>query len=260
MDDARPDHVILHTHDIDAAVDAFTEQGFVVQMRDDAGHSHGTESRFVVFESGAYLLLMQFTDPAKRKTHRLGALLETSAVLVDYGVAVADSGAAEEAARSVGLVPSAAGEHRNVLANGTPWGVRLFTLGRGAVQGHDALPFIVADLEPRAGRVPAYVPHPNGIAGLAAIHVEASEAARAASLLGSVVNARPKSDGALHRVPLDRASVIFHERDETAPHTLGGGGILKIDVTAASPAPEMICHGARITILTHASEGLEDNS
>lgn len=255
MGGAGLDHIILHTGDIDAAVEAFTKHGFVVQTRADAKPAHGTASRFVVFEGGAYILLMQFTDPSRRKAHRLGELLETPAVLVDYGIAVSDSHAAERVARAAGLVPSAAEEHRNVLADGTPWCVRLFTLGRGAPTGNDAFPFVVSDLEPRSGRVPAYMPHPNGVVGLHAIHVEALEARQAATLLATVAGVEAVSKNEIHSVPLGHAAIVFHKRGAAAGRTEGNGGILSIDVIAQAVVPDMLCHGARIVVLSNPTDG-----
>lgn len=250
MYDARIDHIILHTGDIDAAESEFREQGWTVQSRADTDGSSGVEYRFVVFESGAYILLMQFTDPAKRKAHRLGSFLDGSVALVDYSITVADSAGVEAAARAAGLVPSAVAEYRNSLADGTPWALRLFTLGRGAPGGHDALPFVVADLEPRANRVPAYKAHPNGITDLRATHVAARDAAQAAGYLAAAIETDATSDGRRHTVRLSDSAVVFHPLGQReSSHQ----GVLRLDVVGAAGSREMQCHGAKITVIGNAA-------
>lgn len=257
MKTARLDHVCLHTRDFKAAVQEFEGQGFVVQYRADAGPSHGTEYGFVVFESGAYVLIMEFVDPAKQKAHRLGDYLDTNAVLVDYGIAVSDHAAADAAARSAGLVPSDPVEYHNTLEDGRNWGLRLLTMGRGAPKGHDALPFVITDLELRSARVPAYAPHPNGLSDLRNIHLEAQDAAAAAKVLNAVTKAQPVDEGQSWKVQLDNIAVVLHERDPLAPLTPGMGGILQLDAVAATSMPDVICHGAKITVIAEEQDDRE---
>lgn len=225
---ARIDHIILHVDDMGVATAQFAAHGFSVQSRADAGPSHGTESRFVVMEDGAYILLMRFSDPAKKAAHRLHRFLKTDLGFVDYGIGVDDAGAAETRFRALELEPSRTMEMRNVLADGTPWGVRLFTVGRGAPGGRDALPFVVQDLAAREGRVPAFRAHANGARRIAALHIEARDPQEAARLLSAGIGVEAV---AATEVAMGEARVIFRSRDPKMPATSGEGGVVSIEMT-----------------------------
>lgn len=241
MRQPKLDHVIFHTRDIAATEAAFSAAGFAVQRRDDAGQSHGTENRFIVFDDGAYLLLMAFTDPAKAAAHRLSAFLSTDTGFVDYGIGVTDSLAAEAQARSMGLEPSRPGEMRSKLASGAEWGVRLFTIGRGAPKGDDALPFVVQDLGSRENRVPAFVAHPNGAHSILALHVEAHDPSSVTRCLDGLGDG---ADGDMGRLPLKLSDRTGRARAK------GQGGVLSLDIAGESPNPvDLTVDGASIAIV-----------
>jgi|SRR6185312_2127090 len=243
MSGAHLDHIILHTTDIDKAVNDFTAAGFTILTRNDAGPNHGTESRFLIFSGGTYILLMQFTNAAKKNSHRLARFLETETGFVDYGLRVPDVVGAAQRFGDLGLTPSAVGEYRSKLADGTPWGVKLFTVGRGAPAGCDALPFFVEDIEGATARIPSYKPHPNGVTRIVRLDLESENPEEEASFLRQAIEER----GSGNVVNAGECELAFRARGAKA-RTSGRGGIISV-VLAGAEDRSFVCQNCQFRIL-----------
>jgi hypothetical protein len=169
----------------------------------------------------------------------LSKFLATDSGLVDYSVCVADSVTAENRARARGFVPSKAIEMKSALADGAEWGVRLFTVGRGAPSGDDALPFIVQDLGTRENRVPAFRAHPNGVSRILALHIEAADPVSSRKDIADLTGAPDLGQQLL---------LAFHP-PTTPPRASGRGGPYCIELIGPGAKPaEFALENAHIAI------------
>lgn len=172
----RLDHVVIAVHDLATAMADYTALGFQVL----AGGAHpGRESHnaLVVFDDGAYLELIAWRAPNHEPWYQTlqahGEGLVDHALLPTHG---ADVAALAEAARARGLA---------TLGPLTPGG-RLRPDGQQVAwqslrQTTRALPFVCADVTPRALRVPegAVRRQANGVTGIAAVLLAVADLAQA---------------------------------------------------------------------------------
>lgn len=162
------DHVVILVADLDRAVADYAELGFTVTPGGE--HTGGaTHNALVAFADGSYFELIAFKQPAPG--HRWFDQLAAGEGIIDFALL---PGAIEQdlaAARARGVAidgPSPLGRVR-------PDGQRVDWF-LGTPQTTD-LPFLCADVTPRALRVPEGDTriHPNGVTGIAAITVAISD-------------------------------------------------------------------------------------
>lgn len=176
------DHVVILVHNLAVATEDYTELGFTVTP--GGTHTDGTtENALVAFADGSYFELIVFMRAAP--DHQWWRHVAHGEGLIDWALLPSDITADIAAASARGLAysgPTPGGRLR-------PDGQELrWQTGRPATPD---LPFLCADLTPRALRVPggAARTHANGMLGIAQITVAvadlAASSARYQALLGS---------------------------------------------------------------------------
>jgi len=237
------DHLVLLVSDLDAAARDFAAMGFTVQQRADTEHGK-TAFRFVCFDDGSYILLTAFTSAEAQASHRLGEVLAAGEGWADWSFTVPDAAATGAALTAAGLPGRGPVPVSNVIADGSRWALDLLMCGRGA-GGDVALPFVVSDVEGRAARIPAPVPHANGATGLVALSLSSADRAlvgRTLAVLGGTETAPGRYDFGRVRVevlPLD------------APGGRAGGGMVRA-VLSGGEAREFdlaLTHGAPLSMV-----------
>ncbi len=179
----RLDHVVIAVADLERAVGLCTQAGFTVAP---GGRHPGRNTRnaLIVFEDGAYLELITYAVPSpdERWWRELDAQGDG---LVDFALLPQDLPAAIAQAQARGLT-----DIRGPLpgSRDRPDGVHI--AWQTARQAQHDLPFLCADLTPRALRVPegAVRRHRNGARGIAELTVAVNDVqvslARYRALLG----------------------------------------------------------------------------
>lgn len=163
------DHAVIVVRDLPARVAAFEAAGFTVAP---GGRHPGRNTRnaLVVFADGAYLELIAYDRPSPEE--RWWRVLEADGEgLVDFALVPDDVTAMVAAARARGLQ----GLAERPGARSRPDGMQIaWQSARPAT--HD-LPFLCADLTPRALRVPegAVRQHANGALGIAEVQVAVAD-------------------------------------------------------------------------------------
>jgi catechol 2,3-dioxygenase-like lactoylglutathione lyase family enzyme len=166
----RLDHVVIAVADLERAVAHYAQAGFTVTP---GGRHPGRNTRnaLVVFEDGAYLELITYSAPSpdERWWRELDAHGDG---LVDFALLPQDLPAVVAQARARGLTdlsgPLPGGRVR-------PDGERV--AWQTARQAQHDLPFLCADITPRALRVPEGEQrrHPNGATGIAQVAVAVAD-------------------------------------------------------------------------------------
>ena len=189
------DHVVLAVHDLARASEDFRALGFTVTP---GGQHPGRTSHnaLVVFEDGSYIEIIAWQAPAPEE--RWWRTLQAHGEgLVDHALLPAAVGPALAAAQARGLdtlrgpIPGS----RN-----RPDGQRV--AWESARHDTPDVPFLCADLTPRALRVPegAARQHPNGATGIARVRVAAQDYERSAgrwrALLGPELALKPQPGSA----------------------------------------------------------------
>lgn len=166
----RLDHVVIAVRDLERAVAAYEAAGFTVAP---GGRHPGrnTSNALVVFDDGAYLELIAYSAPSPEE--RWWRELEAHGEgFVDFALLPQDLAAVVARAQARGLAditgPLPGGRVR-------PDGERV--AWQTARQARHDLPFLCADLTPRALRVPdgALRRHRNGASGVAEVAVAVTD-------------------------------------------------------------------------------------
>lgn len=177
------DHVVIAVHDLAAAIDDYRALGFNVIAGGRHPPPRTSSNALVVFEDGAYLELISW-DPPNPAERWSNLLQEHGEGIIDFALIPEDLPRAVEEARARGLRLNGPLDGQRVRPDGTR--VRWQT----ARQSTFDLPFLCADITPRALRVPegeARV-HPNGATGITqvevSVHDRSASLARYRALLG----------------------------------------------------------------------------
>src|SRR5690349_14881840 len=201
-----PDHVVVVVGSLAEATRAFAAAGFTVTPggRHDALPS---ENALVAFADGAYLELLALRESGARAGLREAAagpgwerhLAGLSAVARRFLPVLAGADGVRDFALRGGDLPGFAARARRAgvavagpvaMERVRPDGVRLaWTL---ALPAPYALPFVIADRTPRAGRVPggpAATAHANGTRGVAEVRVRTPDVAGTAFLYADLFGA-----------------------------------------------------------------------
>ena len=166
----RLDHVVIAVADLERAIGLWTQAGFTV-VPGGRHPGRNTRNALIVFEDGAYLELISYAVPSpdERWWRELDAHGDG---LVDFALLPQDLPGAIAQAQARGLT-----DIRGPLpgSRDRPDGVHL--AWQTARQAHHDLPFLCADLTPRALRVPegAVRRHRNGARGIAEITVAVND-------------------------------------------------------------------------------------
>lgn len=159
------DHVVVAVADLERAAARCTEGGFTVV---EGGRHPGRSSRnaLIVFQDGSYIELITYDAPAPDERW-WRVLSEHGDGLVDFALLPQDVDAVVGAARARGLTELES--HDGGRAR--PDGVRI--AWRSARPATADLPFLCADVTPRALRVPEgeVREHANGVRGIAEVQV-----------------------------------------------------------------------------------------
>lgn len=176
------DHVVVAVSDLDRATADYRQAGFTVV---EGGRHPGrpTRNALVVFEDGAYIELITYESaaPQERWWRALSAHGEG---LVDFALLPQDIASVVAAARRRGLQDL----EERPGGRARPDGVQI--AWNSARPATSDLPFLCADVTPRALRVPegAVRRHANGAVGIAEVRIAVSEIeatlARYCALLG----------------------------------------------------------------------------
>ncbi len=235
------DHVVIAVASLDEAVADYRRAGFNVI----AGGRHpgrNTANALAVFDDGSYLELIAYSAPSPEE--RWWRVLDAAGEgLVDFALWPDDIDAAVAAARERGLSELTAVPG----ARQRPDGVQIAWSSARQVR-HD-LPFLCADITPRALRVPEgeVRRHANGARGIAevqvAVHDVAASLARYRMLLGPDAVA---DDG---RVRLHGFDAVLHA-EPGRPRGEGPSAIvLKADAAGSQgPIDPALTHGAAFTL------------
>lgn len=237
------DHVIVLVNDIDAAARAYETLGFTVQTRADA-EVHGAYYRCITLADGSYILLTQFISEEVIAKHRLGPDLAEGEGFADWSFTVADVEATRADLAAAGGKTCGPVTVSNVLADGSPWGLKLLMTGKGT-EGDDALPFVVEDTHGREFRIPGYKPHANGVTHIREIRASSEHPAESARLLGVVMQAPVEGT----TVMADPAPVVFASVREAGTAARKRGGIYELVLAGGEAAGLMdldLAHGARL--------------
>ena len=165
------DHVVIAVASLEQAVADYQRAGFTVI----AGGKHpgrNTANALIVFEDGSYLELIAYSAPSPEE--RWWRVLDAAGEgLVDFALLPQDIDAAVADARERGLAELVAVPG----ARQRPDGVRIAWSSARQVR-HD-LPFLCADITPRALRVPEgeVRRHANGARGIAVVDVAVQDVA-----------------------------------------------------------------------------------
>lgn len=195
------DHVVIAVADLDQATACCTDAGFTVM---EGGKHPGRNSRnaLVVFADGAYLELITYSAPSpeERWWRQLAAHGDG---LVDFALLPLDLPAVVAQAQARGLAdltgPLPGGRLR-------PDGERV--AWQTARQARHDLPFLCADLTPRALRVPegAVRQHRNGALGITQVTVAVADAAATLARYRAFLGEEAVRDGV---VQLQGAQVVL---------------------------------------------------
>lgn len=176
----RLDHVVIAVRELDRAIAGCEAAGFTV-VPGGRHPGRNTRNALVVFEDGSYLELITYTapSPGERWWRELDAHGEG---FVDFALLPQDLPATVARAKSRGVDditgPLPGGRVR-------PDGERVEW--QTARQARHDLPFLCADLTPRALRVPEgeVRRHRNGVAGIAQVTVAVADVQRSLSRYGA---------------------------------------------------------------------------
>ncbi|MCW5849957.1 MAG: VOC family protein [Anaerolineae bacterium] len=253
------DHIVILVDDLDQAIQSYTEAGFTVIPGGE--HTGGaTHNALVAFQDNSYLELIAFKrpDPGHRWLGKQPGIVDF-ALLPD---AIADD---LDAARLRGV------DYQGPLPGGRlrPDGQQVaWQLGLPPAPG---LPFLCADVTPRALRVPsaAAQAHANGALGIARVYVAVQDLVTSAAQYEALLGCQPETgltDEARYALfPLGAAQIQLAEPLENpagqAPSLntiLGtrGEGIYRIALhSSAGPgAPSLEALAATGAWLTWAAE------
>jgi catechol 2,3-dioxygenase-like lactoylglutathione lyase family enzyme len=227
------DHMVMLVHDLQAAVAGYEALGFTVVAGGE--HTDGaSHNALIAFADGSYIELLAFKRPAPE--HRWWRHTAVGEGLIDYA-----------------LLPSAisddiaAARQRGLALNGPIDGGRLRPDGKAlawqiGLPTTPDLPFLCADVTPRALRVPegAAHSHRNGIVGIAnitvAVHDLAQSQARYTALLG------------IEPVPTPSTAAL--QDATTLDFSLGS-----TTITLTAPTPHIPAEHPLQMRLTHRGEG-----
>lgn len=158
------DHVVIVVRELDRVVADYRGAGFTVVP----GGQHpgrGTRNALVVFADGAYIELIAYDAPSQERWWRV--LDAHGEGLVDFALLPRDIAAAVAGARARGL----SGLEERPGSRARPDGVQI--AWQSARPATSDLPFLCADVTPRALRVPEgeVRQHANGATGIARVKV-----------------------------------------------------------------------------------------
>ena len=202
----RLDHVVIAVADLERAVGLCTQHGFTV-VPGGRHPGRNTRNALIVFEDGAYLELITYSAPSpdERWWRELDAHGDG---FVDFALLPQDLPAAIAQAQARGLA-----DIRGPLPGGRDRPDGVHVAWQTARQARHDLPFLCADLTPRALRV-AEGPvrqHRNGALGIAQVTVAVPDVqaslARYRALLGdeAIRDEEVLLDGARVRLIRDEA-------------------------------------------------------
>ncbi len=158
------DHLVILVKELEAAVRDYTRLGFRVTPGGE--HTDGaTHNALVAFQDGSYLELIAFKRPAPEHRWWKYSQVGEGEGLIDFALLPVNIGQTIEEARQRGL------DYSGPLPGGRlrPDGQALrWETGLPPVGG---LPFLCADVTPRALRVPQgeAQQHPNGVTGISIV-------------------------------------------------------------------------------------------
>jgi hypothetical protein len=164
------DHVIVGVRDLEAARGAWMRLGFAVSPR--GRHIGQGTANYCIMFGRDYLELLGFVEPDEFG-HRLDAFLARREGAMSVAFApIACAGAASASLAALGLHPSpprALGRELE-LPEGSV--VPRFSLVTVAPEETPALDcFVCGHLTPELMRRPSWLAHPNGVTGIAAVHL-----------------------------------------------------------------------------------------
>ena len=229
------DHLVIGVGDLGAAIRDYAALGFSVVP--GGRHAAGTHNALIALADGAYLELIAFHEPDP--AHRWWAALERGGGLVDYCLQTDDLAADTRAFRRAGVAMTDPTPSVRTRPDGYPvrW---VLALAEGPQRG--LAPFLIRDETRRAERVPPENRHANGVTGLSAVTVAATDVGEARGWYEAVLG---RSGEALRRDDLDADGVRF----TVGPHMLEflqprhGRGPIGTWVDSRGPGP----YAARFT-------------
>ncbi|MFC5608167.1 VOC family protein [Variovorax soli] len=229
------DHVVIVVASLEQAVADYQRAGFTVI----AGGRHpgrNTANALVVFEDDSYLELIAYSAPSPEE--RWWRVLDAAGEgLVDFALWPQDIDAAVAEARARGLAELTAVPG----ARNRPDGVRI-AWSSARQQRHD-LPFLCADITPRALRVPEgeIRRHANGARGVAAVQVAVQDVAASLARYRMLLGPDAVTDDG--SVQLQGFRVELHAQ----PGRARGEGPASITLAGAAPGLRIdpaLTHGA----------------
>jgi hypothetical protein len=251
----RFDHALIFVADLGQAVRDYAALGFTV-IPGGVHEGDPTENALVPFADGSYLELIAFRRRRTLALLRLLALVGLVARaaraplarrfavraargpgLIDVALGVDAVSPVIAAARRAGLTMHGPVTGRRAAADGTPI---VWELG---IPDDDELPLLIADVTPRALRVPATpaVRHANGVTGVATAVVPVADVTAAARRFREVLGVSSHADGTGHSVDLGTTALTLKPSSGTrAGHparlVLAAGSPRRLDVRAAHGA------------------------
>ena len=203
----RLDHLVVLVRDLDTAVENYRRLGFTVAP--GGRHADGaTHNALVVFADGTYLELVAFTRrfaiPMLRAARRLGVLSRFVSTDPSFGRRLRVRAAIATGLVDFVLVPTAIGRDieairgRGLAIDGPISGGRLRPDGQEVAwqlgfPHAPELPFLCADVTPRALRVPTgeIRTHANGALAVASVTVEVADLEAASAAYGQLLGGDP---------------------------------------------------------------------
>lgn len=226
----RLDHVVVAVRDLEAAMADYRALGFQVLV---GGQHTGrlSHNALVVFDDGAYLELIAWRGDNDEPWHRV--LQADGEGLVDHALwppAIAHDVAAARRRGLHSLGDVVDGGRLRPDGQAVAW--------RSARQATRALPFLCADVTPRALRVPegAARQQPNGVRGVQAVVVAVPALAPARADLAALLG-QPVADGA-GDLPPAALPAWLRGPDVLAAHAALDGCHLLLVAPAGAAAPD----------------------
>jgi catechol 2,3-dioxygenase-like lactoylglutathione lyase family enzyme len=235
------DHIVIASHDLDAAIRNARAAGFTVV----AGGVHGsgnTQNALIGFQDGAYLELFAPTPQGRTAEHRWFARIRNGGGLVDFCLLGADLATETTRIRQSGIEYSQPFAMTRVTPDGTRIEWSLST--PPGITGQYGWPFMIEDTTPRPIRVPhapEQIRHANGSKGVAGITVLVRDLDPSAKAYEAILGMSPHE--AAHAQ--DRVSTVF---------SLTGAWIRLKEPSSAEEAEHLERHGQgpyRITLRCH---------
>jgi catechol 2,3-dioxygenase-like lactoylglutathione lyase family enzyme len=175
------DHIVIAVHDLNAAIQTYTQLGFTVV--EGGRHPTGSYNALVAFADGAYIELLAFYETSPN--HQWWDLLhQRGGGLIDFCMVTDDIRADHQAFDTLGVHMSGLVD----LSRKRPDGYLLEWLNTEVYGDYKGIiPFIIEDKTPRTERVPKETSHANGVTGIHTLTFATADLTMPQTIMGAML-------------------------------------------------------------------------